>query len=118
MWKRAALQRGDPFGDELRAAVDQARLLGAVLQRAARDVVVVGLVGLAEVRGVGVGDRALAAHPVQRGARVEAAGKRDADLLAGGKTLENCAHGFSQYPMTVPIAPRGPPLGFRAVMYR
>ena len=102
MWKRAALQRREPFGDELAAAVDQPRLLGAVLERAARDVVVVGLVGLTEIRGVGVRDRALGAHPVQRGARVEAAGKRDADLLAGRKTLKNCAHGFSQYPMTAP----------------
>ena len=57
--ERAALQRGKPFGDQLRAAVDQPRLLGAVLQRLARDLVVVGLVGLAEVRGVGVRDRAL-----------------------------------------------------------
>ena len=31
-------------------------------------------------------------HPVQRRARVEAAGKRDADLLAGGKTLKNVTH--------------------------
>ena len=83
--ERAALQDGEPLRDELRAAVDQPRLLGAVLQRLARDVVVVGLVGLPEVRGVGVRDRPLAPHPVQRGARVEAAGKCDADLLAGGK---------------------------------
>ena len=50
----AALQRREAFGGELGAAVDQARLLGAVLERPARDVVVVGLVGLAEVGGVGV----------------------------------------------------------------
>ena len=62
--------------------------------RLARDLVVVGLVGLAEVGGVGVGDRALAAHPVQRGAGVEAAGKGDADLLAGGKVLEDGAHAW------------------------
>ena len=88
----AALQRGDAFGGELRAAVDQARLLGAVLHGLARDLVVVGLVGLAEVGGVGVGDGALVAHPVQRGAGVEAAGKGDADLLAGGKVLEDGGH--------------------------
>ena len=88
----AALQRGEPFGHELAAAVDQARLFGAVLQRAARNVVVVGFVGLAEVRGVGVGDRALAPHPVKGGARVEPAGKRDADLLAGGNALKNGRH--------------------------
>ena len=56
--ERAALQRRDPFGDELRAAVDQARLLRAVLQRPSRDVLVVGLVGLPEIGGICVGDRA------------------------------------------------------------
>ena len=35
--ERAALQRREPFGDELRAAVDQPRLLGAVLERALRN---------------------------------------------------------------------------------
>ena len=90
----AALQRRDPFGDHLRAAVDEARLLGAVLQRLARDLVVVGFVGLAQVGGVGVGDRALRPHPVERRAGVETAGKRDADLLAGGKTLKNVDIGW------------------------
>ena len=90
--KGAALQRREPFGDELGAAVDEPRLLGAVLQRPARDVVVVGLVGLSEVRGVRVRDRALCAHPVERGARVESARERDADLLAGGDALENIGH--------------------------
>ena len=56
----AALQDREPFGDELRAAVDEAGLLGAVLQRAPGNLVVVGLVGLTEVGGVGVRDRALA----------------------------------------------------------
>ena len=91
----AALQRRQAFGGELGAAVDQARLLGAVLERAARDVVVVGLVGLAEVGGVGVGHRPLAAHPVQRGAGVEAAREGDADALADGKVLEDRGHGSS-----------------------
>ncbi len=61
-------------------------------ERAARDLVVVLLVGLTEIGGVRVGNRALAAHPVQGRARVEAAGKRDADLLAGGNTLKNRRH--------------------------
>ena len=59
MWNAPHCSAAMPFGDELRAAVDQPRLLGAVLQRLARDLVVVGLVGLAEVGGVGVRDRAL-----------------------------------------------------------
>ena len=71
--KRAALQRRHAFGDERFAAFDQPRLLGAVGHRLARDLVVVGLVGLAEIRGVGVRNRALLAHPVQRGAGIEAA---------------------------------------------
>ena len=80
--ERAALQRREPLGHQLRPAVDQARLLGAVGQRLARDLVVVRLVGLAEVGGVGVGARALGAHPVQRRAGVEPAGERDADAFA------------------------------------
>ncbi len=55
----AALQRGDAFGHQLAAAVDQAGLFGAVLQGAARDFVVVRFVGLAQVGGVGVGHGAL-----------------------------------------------------------
>ena len=81
----AGLQRGDAFADEREAAVDEAGLFRAVLEGLARDLVVVGLVGLAEVGGVGVGDRALLLHPVQRGAGVEAAGEGDADLLAEGE---------------------------------
>ena len=85
----AALQRGEAFGHELGAAVDEPRLLRAVLQGAARDLVVVRLVGLPQIRRVGVRNRALVPHPVQRGAGIETAGKRDADLLAGRKALEN-----------------------------
>ena len=90
--KGAALQRGDALGHELPAAIDQTRELGAVLARAARNVVVVRLVGLAEIGGVGVRDGALLAHPVNRGARIEAAGERNADLLADGKALKNICH--------------------------
>ena len=90
--ERARLQRRDPLGDERRAAIDEPRRFRAVLQRAARNLVVVRLVGLAEIRGVRVRNRALRPHPVQRGARVEAAGKRDADLLADGKILQDVRH--------------------------
>jgi hypothetical protein len=51
----AGLDGGDAFVDQLRAAIDQPGFFGAVLQRLARDLVVVGLVGLAEVGGVGKG---------------------------------------------------------------
>ena len=85
----AALDGGDAFGDQLRPAVDQARLFGAVGERLARDLGVVRLVGLAEVGGIGVGDRALGAHPVHRGAGVEAAREGDADLLSLRQRAEN-----------------------------
>ena len=78
----AGLQRGDAFADELLAAVDEAGFFGAVLEGLAGDGVVVGFVGLAEVGGVGVGERALLLHPVERGGGVEAAGEGDADALA------------------------------------
>jgi hypothetical protein len=87
MWNAPHCSAAMPSATSCGAAVDQPRLLGAVLHRLARDLVVVGLVGLAQVGGVGVGNRALVAHPVQRGAGVEAAGERDADLLADGKVL-------------------------------
>ncbi|CFP64961.1 Uncharacterised protein [Bordetella pertussis] len=59
---------------------------------AAGDFIVVRLVGLAQVGGVRVGHGAFLAHPQQRGAGIEAAGKGDADLLAGRKVRENSSH--------------------------
>ena len=56
-------------------SLDQARQLGAVFLRLARNRVVVRLIGLPEIGGVGVRNRALRAHPVERGAGIEAAGK-------------------------------------------
>jgi len=90
--KGAALQDGEPLGDELRAAVDQAGFLGPVLHRPPRNVVVIGLVGLPQVGGVRIRNRSLCPHPMQSCTRVEAAGKRDADLLAGWKVLKNSTH--------------------------
>jgi hypothetical protein len=71
--ERAALEHREPFAHELGPAVDEPRLLGAVLLGAPRDVVVIRLVGLPEVCGVGVWNGAFRAHPVQRRARVETA---------------------------------------------
>ena len=90
--KSARLQRGDPFVDELPPAVDEPRPFGAVFERAARNVVVVLFVGLAEVGRVRVRNRALAAHPMEGCARVEAAGKRNADFLAGRNVLQDRRH--------------------------
>jgi hypothetical protein len=92
----AGLQRGDAFVGELRAAVDQASLLGAVFHRLGGDGVVVGLVGLAQVGGVGVGQGALVLHPAQRGAGVEAAREGDADFLPLGQVLQDGGHGADQ----------------------
>ena len=100
--ERPALQHREPFRHQLRAAVDEPRLLGAVLQCAARDVVVVGFVRLTEVGGVGVRNRALGPHPVKGGARVEAAGKRDADPLARRHALKNVRHLLEHYNPSVP----------------
>ena len=88
----AGLEGGEALADELGAAVDEAGLGGAVLKSGARDGVVVGLVGLAEVGGVGVRDGAFLLHPVQGGGGVEAAGEGDADLLAGGEMFEDVGH--------------------------
>ena len=91
--ERAGLERGDAFANQRAAAVDEARLFGAVLERLARNLVVVGFVGLTEVGGVGVRQRALLLHPVKRGAGVQPAGEGDADLLADGQGFENYGHG-------------------------
>src|SRR4030095_9992140 len=85
------LERREPLGDELRTTVCAPRPLRAGGHRLARDLVVVGLVGLAEVRRIRVRDRAALAHPAERGARIEAARERDADLLADRKALEDVA---------------------------
>ena len=78
-----------PFGDELPAAVDQAGVLGPVLPCPLRNFVVVGFVRLAEVGGIGEGNRAFRAHPMKRRTGVEAAGERDADPLTDRNALEN-----------------------------
>src|SRR5256885_9272798 len=69
-------------------------LLGAVLHGLAGDFVVVGLVGLAQVGRVGVGQGALVLHPAQGSAGVQAAREGDADLLAEDRksTRLNSSH--------------------------
>ena len=87
--ERAGLDGGDAFVGELRAAVDQAGFFCAVFHGFAWDGVVVGFVGLAQIGGVGVRNRALVTHPGQRGRGVETTGKGNADLLADRNALEN-----------------------------
>ena len=88
----AALQRRQSFADELLPAVDQPRRFSAVLQRAARDVIVVGLIRLTEVRRIAVRDRALLPHPVDGRARIESSGECDADTFADRQGLKNICH--------------------------
>ena len=89
----ATLQGGDALCGQLGAAIHQACQLRAVLHGLARDLVVVGFVGLAQIGGVGIGQGALEFHPVQRCAGVEAARESDADFLTERQVLENRGHG-------------------------
>ena len=88
----AALERDEPFVDELCAAVDDLRRLGAVAERALGDVGDVVLVDLAEVGGERVGDAALLADPGDRDGGVETAREGDADALADRQRLEDAGH--------------------------
>ncbi len=92
IWNAPACSAASPSADERGATVDETRAFRAVHSRAAGDLVVVGLVGLPEIRRVRVGNRTLRAHPVQRRARVETAGECDADLLADRNVLQDVRH--------------------------
>ncbi len=81
----AGLERGDAFAHQRAAAVDQSGLFGAVFESCARNRIVVGFVGLAQVRCIGIGNGTLLLHPVQGGGGVEPAGEGNADLLADGQ---------------------------------
>src|SRR3954466_5300611 len=58
----AGLDRSDALVNGLRAAIDQHGLLGTELHRLAWDLVVVGLIRLAEIGGIGVAACALLLH--------------------------------------------------------
>jgi hypothetical protein len=78
--------------DQLRAAIDQPRFFGAEFQRLSRNLVVVGLVRLAEIGGIGKDAGALLLHPQQRRAGVETARESDADFLARGQAFQDHTH--------------------------
>ena len=84
-----ALQRGQPFSGQLRAAIHQTGFFCAVFHRLAGDFVVISLVGLAQVGGVSVGQGTLEFHPVQGRAGVQATRECDTNLLADGGVLQN-----------------------------
>src|SRR5690606_28193497 len=78
--------------DERPGAVHQPRLLGAVLERTVGHLLDLRLVVLAEVGGVGEGDRPLLTHPGDGDRGVEATGEGDADAFAGGQGGQDFGH--------------------------
>src|SRR6185437_7653633 len=46
------------------------------------------------IRGIGVRDGALGAHPVDGGAGIESTREGEADFFARGQFLQNISHGF------------------------
>src|SRR5204863_6199443 len=83
--KRAALQRGQAFAHKLMAAIDEPGFFGPVLERTPRDIVIIGLIWLPQVRGVAVRYGALLPHPVDGRAGIESAGERNTDIFTGGE---------------------------------
>ena len=90
--ERTALDGGDAFVRQLGAAINQAGVLCAVFHRFFGNGVVVVFIGLPQIGGVGVGQRAFEFHPQEGGGGVEPAGKGDADFLIDGEGLQNGAH--------------------------
>ena len=88
----AGLQRRYAFADERATAVDQSGLFGAIIESRARNGIVVGFVGLAEVSCIGVGEGSLLLHPVQSSGGVEPAREGNAYLLTDGQGLQNYGH--------------------------
>src|SRR5690606_4265840 len=86
--------------DQLRATVEQAGQLGAVLLGATGDGGDLGLVVLPDVGGVGARDRPLLAHPRDRDGGVETSGEGDADALADRNGRENLGHEVKLYAAT------------------
>ena len=89
----AAGQRGQALLDEGAAAVHEPRPLGTVEPRPSGDRGNVRLVVLAQVSGVGEGDRTLVAHPRDGHRGVEPTGEGDADTLTDGEGGEDLGHG-------------------------
>ena len=88
----ATLQGHKPLAYQLGPAIDQTRSLGAILQRAAWNVIEIRLVVLAKVRGVRERHATLVAHPRDRSRCVEPARERNSDALADWKRGEDGSH--------------------------
>ena len=90
--ERPAGQGGQAFLDQGLAAVDQPGDLGPVGSGAAGHGGDVGLVVLADVSGVGAGNRTLLAHPRDRDRGVETAGEGDADSFTNRQGAQDLGH--------------------------
>ncbi|CGW22455.1 Uncharacterised protein [Salmonella enterica subsp. enterica serovar Typhi] len=88
----AALNRCDPFCNQLLAAINQAGILCAILHCATRNGVIVILIRLSQIRSIGIWDSSFLSHPQQRGASVQTAGKSDTNTLTCWKMLKNRRH--------------------------
>ncbi|CZV41535.1 Uncharacterised protein [Enterobacter hormaechei] len=87
-----ALDRGNPFGNQLLTAVDQTCVLCAIFHGTTRDRVIIFLVRLTQVRSICIRNRSLLAHPQQCSAGIQAARKSDANTLSYREMLENRRH--------------------------
>ena len=88
----ATLQRHEPLAHQLGPAINEARSLGAILQRAAGNVIEIRLVVLAKVRGIGKRHATLVAHPRDRSRRIEPTRERNSDALADWERGEDGSH--------------------------
>ena len=91
-WKQADGKPGfalvQPYNKKP-ATIGNGCMVAFEVKSPARNVVIVRLIGLPQIRCVRKRDRALLPHPMQRGARIQTTGKRDTDLLTDGKRLQN-----------------------------
>ena len=92
MWNAPHCSTASPSATSCAAAVDEPRLSAPYSSARPRDLVVVGLVGLPEIRGVRAGNRALA--PASSAARRSCRGRRRTRCrpFAGRKALEDIGH--------------------------
>ena len=90
--KRAASHCDLPPENQRFAPVDQSRALRAVSCSLLRNIVVVGLVGLREIRRLRMRHRAFVPHQCERSRGVEATRKCDADLFADGEGRQDFGH--------------------------
>jgi hypothetical protein len=92
--ERSAHKGEKALSGQIRSAIDEPSLLGAIRHRALRNRLDVGLIWLRQVRGVGVWNRSLFTHPRDRDARVETSRKRETDLFPLWNALKDVRHRY------------------------